>query len=74
MHKVFIIFLYTIPAIVIFAFTKNINWIYGLTLAGGMALGAWWAAKLAVKKGERIVRVILLFAILIMALKLLKVF
>ncbi len=74
MHKVFIIFLYTIPAIVIFAFTKNINWIYGLTLAGGMALGAWWAAKLAVKKGEKIVRVILLFAILIMALKLLKVF
>ena len=74
MHKVFIIFLYTIPAIIIFAVTKNINWIYGLTLAGGMAFGAWWAAKLAVKKGEKIVRIILLFAILIMALKLLKVF
>jgi len=74
MHKVFIIFLYTIPAIVVFAVTKNINWIYGLTLAGGMAFGGWWAAKLAVKKGEKIVRVILLIAILIMALKLLKVF
>lgn len=74
MHKVFIIFLYTIPAIIIFAVTKNINWIYGLTLAGGMAFGGWWAVKLAVKKGDKIVRIILLIAILIMALKLLKVF
>ena len=74
MHKVFIIFLYTIPAIIVFAVTKNVNWIYGLTLAGGMAFGAWWAVKLAVKKGEKIVRVILLIAIFIMALKLLKIF
>ena len=74
MHKVFIIFIYTIPALIIFAITENINYIYGLMLAAGMACGAWWAAKLAVKKGEKIVRIILLIAILIMALKLLKVF
>jgi len=74
MHKVFIISFYTIPAIIIFAVTKNINWIYGLILAGGMAFGAWWAAKLAVKKDEKFIRVILLIAMFIMALKLLKVF
>jgi len=74
MHKVFIIFIYTIPAMIIFAVTKNINFLYGLILAAGMAFGAWWAAKLAVKKGEKLVRIILLMAILIMALKLLKLF
>ncbi len=74
MHKVFIISFYTIPAIIIFTITKNINWIYGLTLAGGMAFGAWWSAKLAIKKGDKVIRLTLLIAIFIMALKLLKVF
>lgn len=74
MHKVFIISFYTIPTIIVFAITKNINFIYGLTLAAAMAFGAWWAAKLAVKKGDKIVRVILLIAIFIMALKLLNLF
>ena len=74
MHKVFIIFFYTIPAMIVFAVTRNINWIYGLSLAGGMAFGAWWAAKIAVKKGEKFIRIVLLIAIFIMALKLLKIF
>ena len=74
MHKVFIIPIYTIPAILIFAVTKNINFIYGLTLAVSMAFGAWWAAKIAVKKGEKFIKIILLLAIFIMALKLLKIF
>ena len=74
MHKVFIIFLYTIPAVFIFIWTKNINWIYGLLLAAGNAFGAWWAAKLAVKKGEGIIRIVLLIAMFVIALKLFKVF
>ena len=73
MHKVFIIFIYTIPALAIFIFTGNINWIYGLVLAGGMSFGGWWSAKLAVKRGEKVVRVVLMIAMLIMALKLLKI-
>lgn len=71
LHKVFIIMTYTIPALIIFAITGNVNWFYGLSLAGGMSLGAWWSAKLAVKKGERIIKVILGIAIVIMAAKLL---
>ena len=74
MHKVFIISFYTIPAIIIFTITKNINWIYGLTLAGGMAFGAWWSAKMAIKKGDKVIRVTLLIAIFIMALMLLNIF
>jgi uncharacterized protein len=74
MHKVFIIFVYTIPAIFIFIFTNNINWELGLSLAAGNAIGGWWAAKFSVKKGEGIIKIILIIAVLIMSLKLLNIF
>ncbi len=74
MHKLFIIATYTIPAILIFAFTGNINWIYGITLAAGNSFGGYWGVRLAVKKGEKFIKGILIVAVLIMAVKLLKVF
>ncbi len=74
MHKVFIILIYTIPALGIFIYTGNVNWFMGLSLAGGNAFGAWWAAKLSVKKGDKIIKAVLIAAIIIMSLKLLQVF
>jgi uncharacterized membrane protein YfcA len=74
MHKVFIVMVYTLPALCIFVFTGNVNWMLGLCLAAGNSFGAWWGAHFAVKGGERIIRSILAVAILIMALKLLGVF
>ena len=74
MHKVFVIFVYTIPALIIFIVTDNVNWILGLSLAAGNAIGGWWAAKFSVKGGEKFIKIVLMIAILIMALKLLKVF
>lgn len=74
MHKVFIILIYTIPALLIFAFTGNVNWKFGLILAAGNAFGAWWGAHAAVKGGEKIIRLILVVAIFIMALKLFGAF
>lgn len=74
MHKVFIVCLYTIPAIGVFAATGNIDWMYGLILASGMAVGAWFGARIAVRGGDRIIRYILAFAVLMMALKLLNAF
>ncbi len=74
MHKVFIVFLYSIPAIVIFALTNNINWLMGLGLACGTSFGGWWGAKLSVKKGEKLIKVVLSGAVFIMALKLLGMF
>lgn len=71
MHKVFIVMMYTIPAIFVFALTGNINWFYGLSLAAGTAVGAWWSAKLAVKKGEKIIKVVLIIVIIVMSIKLL---
>lgn len=74
MHKVFIIFVYTIPAFIVFLLTGNVEWSFGLILAAGMAIGAWWAAKISVKKGEKIIRIALIPIILWMALKLLNIF
>lgn len=71
MHKVFIILIYTLPAILIFMATGNINWKYGLVLAAGNALGGWWGAHAAVKGGERFIRIVLGVAVFIMAIKLL---
>jgi len=73
MHKIFIVFIYTIPALLIFFLTQNVDLKFGLTLAAGNALGAWWSAKFSVKKGERVIRIILTVAILMMSLKLLHI-
>jgi uncharacterized protein len=73
MHKVFIVLVYTLPAILIFAFTGNVNWFWGIILGTGTALGGWWSAKLSVKKGEKLIKIVLVAAIFIMALKLLNV-
>lgn len=74
MHKVFIVLVFTIPAIILFIITDNINWTMAVVLSLGNAFGAWWSAKFSVKRGEKFIKMILIVAVLIMALKLLKVF
>lgn len=74
MHKVFIVFVYTIPALLIFIFTNNVNWFLGLSLAVGNAIGGWWGAKVSIKKGEKFIKGILIAAITIMSLKMLRLF
>lgn len=69
MHKVFIVFVYTIPLLFVFGLTGNINWFYAIFLAAGYAVGAWWSAKISVAKGEKVVKGVLVVAILIMATK-----
>jgi uncharacterized protein len=71
LHKIFIVMIYTIPAIIIFTITGNVNWFYGISLAGGTGLGAWCSAKVAVKKGEKVIKSFLIVAIIIMSIKLL---
>ncbi len=74
MHKVFIVFMFTFPAIIIFIATGNVKWGYAIVLSAGNAVGGWWSAKVSVKKGEKVIRTFLLIAILLMAMKLLKIF
>lgn len=70
LHKVFIVMTYTIPALIVFAITGNVNWFYGISLGAGTGVGAWWSAKFAVKKGEKIIKGMLIVAIMIMSYKL----
>ena len=74
MHKVFIVLIFTVPALILFILTNNINWQMAISLSLGNAVGAWWSAKVSVRKGEKFIKMILIVAVLIMALKLLKDF
>ena len=73
MHKVFIVWLYTIPVLLVFILSGNINWGLGLALAFGNMLGAKLAVKFAVKKGEKAIKIILIFVMLLMAAKLINI-
>ncbi len=72
MHKVFIVFVNTIPTLIIFIVTDNIDWGTGIVLSIGASLGAWWSAKLSLKMNENFIRLMLFIAIAAMAIKLLN--
>jgi len=69
-HKAFIIMLNTIPSLIIFVITGNMIWTLGIALAVGMTAGAWWAARLSVRKGEKFIKQMLVAALVLIALKL----
>ncbi|QDU08024.1 sulfite exporter TauE/SafE family protein [Gimesia aquarii] len=71
MHKVFIVAIYTVVAIGIFAWEGKIDWITGLFLMAGMSLGGWIGSHLAVSKGDSFIRAVLYTAIVCMSIRLL---
>ena len=71
MHKVFIVGGYTCVALAIFAVRGHVYWSVGLVLAAGNAIGAWIGTHYAVKKGERLIRVVFTVAVIALAAKLL---
>lgn len=54
----------------IFIFYGRVNFLYGISLGAGNALGAYIASNLAIKNGERIFRPILILSVLGMSIKL----
>ena len=68
--KVVIVFIYSTIALVLFAVNDSINWKLGILMAIGTSFGAWWASRWSVKKGDRVIRIAMLFTIVIMAFKL----
>jgi uncharacterized membrane protein YfcA len=71
MHKVFIIGVYTAVALGVFAYNGQVDWAIGLLLAAGNSIGAWVGTHVAVKKGDRVVKIVLNVALVAMAIKLL---
>lgn len=70
MHKVYIILIYNLPALVIFSLSGHVHWRMGLSMALGNALGAYVATQIAIKKGDRLIRMATIAMILVMAFKL----
>ncbi|MCY3986289.1 MAG: TSUP family transporter [Candidatus Dadabacteria bacterium] len=73
-HKVIVVLFYTIPAILIFLLSDNIIWFIGICLAAGNSVGGWFGATFSVRGGEKYIRMALVVAVGLMALKLLGVF
>lgn len=69
--KVLIVLAFTVVALAIFVVSRQVNYTLGLILGAGSMLGAWVATHVAVKRGVKFVRWILLVAVLGSAVKLL---
>ena len=68
--KVFVVCLYTVSAVIMFAYHDKINWFYGFVLAIGNASGAWIASRWSVNKGDGIIKIFVVVMVVIMAVKL----
>ncbi len=68
--KVTVALIYTFSAVAVFAYNDKIDWKVGLTLAIGNSVGGWLASRWSVKKGDGLIRNILIVMIVVMAIKL----
>ena len=68
--KVAVVFIYSLVALLIFALNDAVDWKMGAFMALGTSLGAWWASRWSVKKGDRVIRYAMLITLFIMAVKL----
>lgn len=56
MHKVFIVLVYTMAALIVFAAKLELLWMVGLCLAVGNSFGGWLGVKVSIKKGDATIR------------------
>ena len=68
--KVFIVLVYTIAALAVFIYEGKINWLYGIVLAVGNSAGAWFASRWSVKKGDKVIKIFLIVAVIALSIKL----
>ena len=67
-HKVLVILIYTVPAVLIFFLSGNVNLFLGICLAVGTSVGGWLGAAFSVRGGEKWIRFVLIFAVVVMAI------
>lgn len=71
MYKVFIVAVYTVPALAVFLLTDNVAWGVGAVLAVGTGVGGFVGTRISVGGGERVIRLTVGVALLVMAAQLL---
>lgn len=69
--KVLIVLCFTAFALVIFVLNDQVDWFIGLILALGNMSGAWIASRMAVKRGAKFVRWLLIAVLIVSAVMLL---
>ncbi|MGK2944797.1 MAG: sulfite exporter TauE/SafE family protein, partial [Desulfuromonadales bacterium] len=69
--KIFVVLAFTIPALAVFVWHGQVDWLLGLVLAVGNASGGWVASHVAVKKGHEWIKRFVIVTVLIFALRLL---
>jgi len=72
--KVLIVLIYMAFSLAVFIISGNVNWIYALVLSAGNGTGAFLGIRFAIKHGDKWIRIIMIVASLLMALKLLNVY
>lgn len=70
-NKVFIVSLYTLPALAVFIRSGNVAWKTGLILAVGNSVGALIGTSISMGKGEGAIRMVVGVALFLMAIRLL---
>ncbi len=71
MHKVFIVAVYSIAALGVFASEVEILWLAGLALALGNSIGGYLGAHFSISRGERLIRNVLNVVLVAFIIKLL---
>ena len=70
MHKVFIALMFTLPAMIVFIYTGNVNFVIGLILSIGNSIEHGGRLNYQLKNGEKFIRYFLAVAIVVISLKL----
>ncbi len=68
--KVFVVAVYTIGAVLVFAYENKINYPLAFILTIGNASGAWFGSRWSVKKDDKVIKLFLLITISSLAVKL----
>lgn len=71
MHKVFIVAVYTVAALAVYASQIKLLWMVGIALAVGNSVGGYLGAHFTIRKGERLVRLVLNLVLVAFIIKLL---
>ncbi len=74
MYKVFLALIFTIPAFLVFIINGKVDFVLGIALASGNVFGAWQSVRISVRKGEKVIKIFLTIAIIIISLKLFGLF
>ncbi len=68
--KVTVALIYTIPALLVFILNDSVDWMVGIVLAIGTALGGMLGSHFSIKGGDKWIKIILVISIIGMAIKL----